>query len=92
MLFKFSFISCYGLARVWEGWAERERERKRERQRERERREREPVISFAIGLQAHDVTDVGARKLCDWPVKNSPHFLLPTAKSSGTNFIMQYAP
>ena len=63
LLFKFSFVSCYGAARVWERTG-------------RVGRERETVISFSIGLHVHDVS---ARKLCDWLVEKSPHFLLPTA-------------
>ena len=64
MLFKLSFNSSYGLARVARGcWAERERE---------------PVISLPYWP---DVSDVRARKLCDWPVKKSRHLFLLTAKS-----------
>ena len=48
-------------------------------------KEGEPLISSAIGRNAHDVS---LGKLCDWLVKKSPHSLLPTAKSSGTSFIM----
>ena len=59
VLFKFSFISCYGPARVIEGVGGEGRER-----------EREPEISFAIGPHVYDVS---TRKLCDWLV--SPHFL-----------------
>ena len=57
-----SFLSSLAPVRVWEGMGGLGRER-------------EPVISFAIGLKLHDVS---ARKLCDWLVKKSLHFLLPT--------------
>ena len=64
VLFKFSFNSRFGLARVARGcWAERERE---------------PVISLRYWP---DVSDVRARKLCDWRFKMSPHFLLLTVKA-----------
>ena len=42
----------------------------------RAEREGEPVISLRYWS---DVSDVRATKLCHWPVKKSPHFILLTA-------------
>ena len=70
VVFKFSSISWYGPALVRRGGGGQ--------------KESEPLISSAIGRNAHDVS---LGKLCDWLVK-SPHSLLPTAKSSGTSLIM----